>query len=83
MNVYIKIEFVIDDVMAWHCIQYLLATYQRPTYKKVISTCRQCLYNNGNLFAEQAEFDGLINELPHRDVVDQMVDEWFERIWVK
>lgn len=82
MNVHIKIEFVIDDVIAWHCIQYLLNTHQKPTKQKVVQVCKRCFYNNGATFETEPGFSLMVEELGFRETIDdETVDIWFEKTW--
>lgn len=78
MLVYVKVEYTIDDVIAWHCIQSLMNEGKRVTKKKVVDTCRAAFYSNGCVFETEPEFnqDNWIREVP-----DDFVQKVFDKIW--
>lgn len=76
----VKIEYKIDDVMAWHCIEHLLNSNQRISRAKIVATCKNHLRNNGQRFVEQLEFDSDFPET--RQVDSDLVDRYFEKKWL-
>lgn len=78
MNIYVRIEFVIDDTMAWHAIEHLLNSGERVSRRRVISLCRNHLAQEGAMFETEPQFD---DTTEFRQVDVELVDKWFERIW--
>ena len=76
MNVFVKIEFCINDGMAWHCIESMLASGDRITKKTVIDRCRNHLAREGSLFETEPLLDNHIV-----DVDPEKVDAVFNEIW--
>jgi hypothetical protein len=76
MNVFVKIEFCINDGMAWHCIESLLARGEKPTKKKVIDLCRNHLTSEGGVFETEPQFYNHII-----DVDPEKVDDIFNKTW--
>jgi hypothetical protein len=70
----INIKFTIDDVMAWHCIEYLMNTGQKVSKRTIIKVCKEHLIYNANRFTEQLEFgDFMFLETP--DAIDAQFDK--------
>jgi hypothetical protein len=78
MTVFVRVEFCIDEVIAWHCVQSIMNKGERVTKAKIIEECRKCFYSNGSVFETSPEFpeDEWIKE-----VEDEKVQRVFERIW--
>lgn len=78
MTIYVKIEFEIDDNMAYHAVEHLLNSGERVSKKRVIELCKSHLAREGNGFMINHEFDSS-RELNCFD--QDVVSNWFEKIW--
>jgi hypothetical protein len=78
MTIYVKIEFEIDDNMAYHAVEHLLNSGEQVSKKKVIELCRMHLAREGNGFMIEPIFD-TSTELNCFD--QDVVSRWFEKIW--
>lgn len=79
MKAYVRVEFCIDDVIAWHCVQNLLNNgVIRITKTKVITECKAAFYSNGSVFETEPCFD---QSDWIREVDDEHVQRIFDKIW--
>lgn len=78
MNIFIRVEFCIDDQMAWHCIEHLLNARKRVSKGSVIECCKIYLAREGGLFETEPQFD---TTLETRQVDFETTDEVFNKIW--
>ena len=78
MNVFVKIEFCINDGMAWHCIEHLLNAGLRVSKSAVIKCCKSQLNQKGSLFETEPQFD---TTLETRQVDFEITDEYFNKGW--
>lgn len=78
MKKFIKVEYCIDENMAWYAIQHLLNGEKRVSKSAIISLCKMHLAREGNLFETSPEFD----EREEYICVDPgLVDHVFEKVW--
>lgn len=78
MTVFVRIEYAIDDSMAWHAIEHLLNSKKRPSKRAVIKLCSIHLSREGSLFETEPQFD----ERQEISSVDpDVVSEYFDKIW--
>jgi len=78
MTIYVKIEFEIDDNMAFHAVEHLLNSGERVSKKRVIELCKMHLAREGTLFETSPEFD---SSTEIKCVDEDVVSRRFEKIW--
>lgn len=74
----IRVEFVIDEEMAAECIRHILSARLKPTKKKVIEICANCIRNRGEYFISQPIFE-VYKEMDEVD--DEKLGKWVAKIW--
>lgn len=78
----VRIDFEIDDFMAYAAVEYLLSKGQRVSKKSVVEICKEYLKGSGTRFSMEPVIEHELGD-DYRNIDPDYIDKVFEMVWKK